>query len=85
MIWRFTLFIEGLSEFTDEQADALYEAGCSDGSLASGDGQAWIGFDREAVSLLAAVRSAIADIGQVGLEIDRVEIDHEEVAQWPAA
>lgn len=85
MIWRFTLFIKGLSEFTDEQADALYEAGCSDGSLASGDGQAWIGFDREADSLLAAVRSAINDIGKVGLEIDRVEIDQEEVAQWPAA
>jgi hypothetical protein len=84
MIWRFTLFINGLSEFTDEQADALYEAGCSDGSLASGDGRAWIGFDREADSLLAAVQSAIADIGQVGLEIDHVEIDHEEVAQWPA-
>ncbi len=85
MIWRFTLFIKGLTEFTDEQADALYEAGCSDGSLASGDGQAWIGFDREAGSLLAAVRSAIADIGQVGLGIDHVEIDREEVAQWPAA
>lgn len=85
MIWRFTLFIKGLSEFTDEQVDELYEAGCSDGSLASGDGQAWIGFDREADSLLRAVRSAIADIGQVGLEIDRVEIDQEEVAQWPAA
>ena len=85
MIWRFTLFIKGLSEFTDEQVDELYEAGCSDGSLASGDGQAWIGFDREADSLLAAVRSAVADIGQVGLAIDRVEIDHEEVAQWPAA
>ena len=85
MIWRFTLFIKGLSEFSDEQADALYEAGCSDGSLASGDGQAWIGFDREADSLLSAVRSAIANIGQVGLKIDRVEIDQEEVAQWPAA
>lgn len=85
MIWRFTLFINGLSEFTDEQVDALYEAGCSDGSLASGDGQAWIGFDREADSLLLAVRSAIAEIGQVGLKIDRVEIDQEEVAQWPAA
>ena len=85
MIWRFALFIKDLTEFTDEQVDALYEAGCSDGTLASGDGQAWIGFDREADSLLAAVQSAVADIGQVGLEIDRVEIDHEEVAQWPAA
>ena len=85
MIWRFTVFIKGLTEFTDDQVDALYEAGCSDGSLASGDGQAWIGFDREADSLQAAVRSAIADIGRVGLEIDHVEIDQEEFAQWPAA
>ena len=85
MIWRFTLFIKGLSEFTDEQVDALYEAGCSDGTLASGEGQAWIGFDREADSLQHALQTAIADIETAGLEIEHVEIDREEFAQWPAA
>ena len=82
MIWSFTVYIKGLAEFCDDQANELYEAGCSDGTLASGDGQAWIGFDRESDSLFSAIRSAIAEIQQVGLEIDRVVIDHEEVG-WP--
>ena len=74
-----------MDEFNDAQADALYEAGCSDGTLCSRDGLANIHFDRESESLHQAIRSAIADIGTAGLEIDHIEIDREELAEWPAA
>ena len=87
MFWRFTAFIEGLDEFSDQQTDALYEAGCSDGTLASGGGRAWIRFARVAPSLQSAISSAIAHIRATGLAVDHVEIDQDAlapaaVAQW---
>ena len=85
MTWQFTITIKDLDEFNDVQADALYEAGCSDGTVCSHDGTAYIHFDRDADSLLKAIQSAIADITAVGLEIDHVEIDRNEMAEWPAA
>ncbi len=83
MLWLFTITIKDLDEFTDAQADALYEAGCSDGTLCSSDGRAYIHFDRESESLHKAIRSAIADIEAAGLEIDHIEIDRDELAEWP--
>ena len=80
MVWSFTLYIKDLAEFSDEQTDALFEAGCSDGSLASGEGQAWIGFDREASSLQDAIRSAVSDVRRTGLDVEHVEIEAEELA-----
>ncbi len=85
MLWQFTITIKDLDEFNDAQSDALYEAGCSDGTLCSRDGSAYIHFDRESDSLEKAIRSAIANIGAAGLEIDHIEIDREELAEWPAA
>jgi len=87
MVWRFTLYIKGVAEFTDEQADTLYTAGCADGSLASSAGRAWIGFDRESPSLQEAIRSAVADVRRTGLEVEYVaieeaELSHAELAQW---
>ena len=57
MIWRFALHLKGLESFTDEQAEALYGGGCSNGTLSSSDGHARIGFDREAPSLQDAIAS----------------------------
>lgn len=87
MIWRFTLYIKDLTQFTDEQVDALYEAGCSDGSIASSEGRAWIGFDRESPSLQEAIRSAVSDVRRTGLDVECVAIEeaelaHEELVQW---
>ena len=85
MLWPFTITIQDLAEFTDAQSDALYEAGCSDGTLCSSSGSAYIHFDRESDSLEKAIRTAIADINSTGLEIDHIEINREELAEWPAA
>ena len=90
MIWRFTLHLKGIDSFTDEQADALYGGGCSDGTLSSSAGRSRIGFDREAATLQGAIRSAVADVRHAGLEVDHVEIEEqelveEELAQWQTA
>lgn len=87
MYWDFTVYLKNLPEFDDQQADRLYEAGCSDGVLASGNGVSHISFAREATSLQEAIRSAIANIRSVGLDVARVEIDAPDLveaslAQW---
>ena len=74
MIWSFRVFIADLIEFDDGQTDALYEAGCADGSLTSGELKAWIDFDREARSLQQAIASAVTQVRSVGLEVERVEL-----------
>ena len=64
----------------DEQAEALYGGGCSDGTLRSSDGHARIGFDREAPSPQDAIASAVADVRRANLQVDRIEIEAEELA-----
>ena len=82
-MWCFTVHVADLEEFTDELTNRLYEAGCSDGTLASSRGRSHIGFSREAATLQEAIRSAVADIGKVGLRVDRVEIGGGDLAAWP--
>lgn len=73
--YEFTLILSGITEVTDEAADALFEAGCDDGSFASRDGVAFVIFHREAEALREAIDSAIADVGKAGFGVLRVETD----------
>jgi hypothetical protein len=72
---HFSLILSGITEVTDEAADALYEAGCDDGSFASRDGIAFVMFHRKAGSLNEAVNSAIADVKKAGFGVIRVETE----------
>ena len=56
-----------LTELPDEDAvfDALYEAGCDDGSFGWVDDLAFVDFDREARSLVEAMTTAIRDVESV--------------------
>ncbi|HEX7375766.1 MAG TPA: hypothetical protein VF278_01575 [Pirellulales bacterium] len=74
-IFEFDVVLKGLAEITDVEADALYEAGCDDGTPASCDGVAWIHFDREAASLEDAVRLAVSQVRVAGLDAAKVELD----------
>jgi hypothetical protein len=90
VIWRFTLHLKGIDSFSDDQAEVLYGGRCSDGTLSSSAGRARIGFDREAPTLQGAIRSAVSDVRQAGLEVVYVEIEEqelveEELAQWQTA
>lgn len=72
--YRFTLILAGISEATEEAAEALY-ASFDDGTFASSGGIASIDFTRDADALLDAVRSAIRDVRKAGFEATRVEIE----------
>ena len=83
MIWRFTLHIKGIAEFSDSVTDSLFDAGCDDATLSSSAGAAKISFDREAVNLEHAIQTAVAAVHRVGLSIDRLEIDERDLL-WAA-
>jgi hypothetical protein len=65
-------------EESEEDVDRLYEAGCSDGSISTCGGVTRIDFHREAESLEAAIRSAVADVNRAGFQVSRIEIDSPE-------
>jgi hypothetical protein len=75
--YDFDVILAGLSEISDELAERLFGAGCDDGTPCSSEGQAWIGFRRQAESLEAAIRSAIADVQKAGCTVARVQIEAE--------
>ncbi len=72
----FTLRLNRDGYLSDEDIDALYEAGCDDGSIEDGPGGVTIAFHREAETLAAAVASAVRDVESVpGLEVTGVAQD----------
>lgn len=73
MTYRFTVVLADINEMTTDLADALFAAGCDDGHPWSSDGVAAITFDREAKSLVSAIRSAIADVQIAGCVVRKVE------------
>jgi hypothetical protein len=72
---EFSVILSGVSEVTEEAADALFEAGCDDGTFVSRDGVAYVAFSREADSLEAAIKSAIRDVRKAGYEVSRIEFE----------
>lgn len=82
-LYRFTLVVDA-PELTDDLADALFEAGCDDGSPGQSNGVVTVDFDREADSLEEAIRSAIASVNASGNTVTRVEIQpHQIVSTLP--
>ena len=79
--YDFTLILAESLELTDGIADALFEAGCDDGTPGTCNGVFSIDFHREAASLEEAIRSAIKDVRTAGYEVTRVEIEAEAVTQ----
>lgn len=73
--YEFALILKGARELTEEMVDALYEAGCDDGTPGTCNGVFSIDFHREADSLESALRSAIAHVKSAGYEVERVEIN----------
>ena len=73
--YEFDLLLNDVRELTDDQADALFAAGCDDGIPVSSNGAAWIHFDREAASLEEALRSAVAQVQVAGLTVSKIELD----------
>jgi hypothetical protein len=79
--YEFSLILKGTRELTEEIADQLYDAGCDDGTPGTCNGVFSIDFHREADSLEAALRSAIAHVKLAGYEVERVEITADTMPQ----
>jgi hypothetical protein len=79
--YDFTLILTASLELTDDLADALFAAGCDDGTPGTCNGVFSIDFHREARSLEEAMRSAIEDVRAAGYEVARVEIEAEAIVQ----
>ena len=79
--YDFTLILTESLELTDDLADALFAAGCDDGTPGTCNGVFSIDFHREATSLEEAIRSAIENVRAAGYEVARVEIEAEAIVQ----
>lgn len=63
------------AEESEEDANALYEAGCADGSISTSGGVTRIDFHRKAPCLEEAIRSAIGNLQAAGFQVAHVLIE----------
>ena len=75
----FQVVLSDIQQMDERTADALYAAGCDDGTPFSRQGIAAVGFSREAITLEDAIRSAISDVNKAGFTVARVEPAEESV------
>ena len=75
--YEFDVVLKDIAEVTEDRADALFAAGCDDGTPVSSEGTSWIHFDREAASLDDAIRGAVAQVRAAGFAVARIELDAE--------
>jgi hypothetical protein len=75
--YNFTLILSGADVLTPEISNALYEAGCDDGSPASSNGVVFVSFDREAPTFVEAVTTAICDVESAGNGLRAVRVETE--------
>ncbi|MBL4885221.1 MAG: hypothetical protein JKY95_11885 [Planctomycetaceae bacterium] len=76
---RFIIYFSGCNELSSELANAVYEAGCDDGSLSLSEFRFRVCFDREAESFADAVFSAFRDLKKVPrLQVTEIEAESEE-------
>ena len=73
--YDFTLILSGISDFTDGDIDALYEAKCDDATVSQRYGRVYMTFSREAKSMAEAIVSAIEDVkaADIGASVMRVD------------
>ena len=73
--YDFSLILSGVTELTDDQAEALFEAGCDDATPSVIYGRVWLEFSRAATSYKDAVLSAIRDVrrANIGADVERID------------
>jgi hypothetical protein len=72
--YEFKIILDGVSEISDDDGDALFEAGCDDGTIVSRDGNTFVRFSRESDSLEDAITSAAGDVRKAGFHVAHVEV-----------
>lgn len=76
--WPFTVVLKQQDVDLDD-ADRIYSR-CDDSTLITSGEVSYLEFDREAATLSAAITSAVSDIQACGFDVERVQIDHEDLA-----
>ena len=71
----FTLLLTGINELTPNIMDALFEAGCDDGTVSMRSGRAFITFSRQAPSMKDAIVSAIGNVRNANIGADVLRVD----------
>ncbi len=79
--YDFTLIFSETLELTSDLVDALFAAGCDDGTPGTSNGVFFVDFHREAGTLEDAIRSAIEDVRRAGHTVVRVEMEAEAVVR----
>lgn len=72
--YDFKLVWAGVSDVSDDQGGALFDAGCDDGTIVTRDGEVFVRFTRDATSLEEAINSAAADVERAGFQVDCVKV-----------
>ena len=72
----FTLIVSGFDHEADGFEDALFEAGCDDATVSVQRGLLVLDFQRKAMGLARAIKSAIVDVQKAGGHVIHVEPDY---------
>jgi hypothetical protein len=75
MNYHFTVVLDNCDTMTPELTEALFIAGCDDGTPWSGNGMAAVTFDRDAESLESAILSAVADVQKAGCPVKHTIVE----------
>jgi hypothetical protein len=70
--YELKIILASVTEISDDLGDALFDAGCNDGTIVNRDGEVFIRFTREGDSLEQAINSAATDVDRAGLRVDHV-------------
>jgi hypothetical protein len=71
------LILDGVDDLDPRVIDALYEAGCDDGTIACRAGAVSIGFTLSAPTMRQAIPSAIRDVERAGIGARVVRVEPE--------
>jgi hypothetical protein len=74
MQYEFKVVLNDVSELSDDDGDALFEAGCDDGTIVSRDGNTFVRFSKESDSLEEAISSAAGAVSKAGFHVAHVEV-----------
>jgi hypothetical protein len=72
--YDFKIVLAVVVDVSDDQGNTLFEAGCDDGTIVSRDGEVFVRFSRQSMSLEQAINSAAADVERAGFQVDHVEV-----------
>ncbi|GLR96602.1 putative DNA-binding transcriptional regulator AlpA [Bradyrhizobium diazoefficiens] len=73
--FEFSIIASGLDPEAEDFADRFFEAGCDDATISFQKGHIIVDFARDAVSIDAAICSAVDCVAKAGAHVDRVEPD----------